>query len=348
MHFAGIGWSEWGYRVTGLDRTGARSLCAEFGADRTGVADLVAMLLGSADRAGGVACFVDSSNGLLADILVEAGLPVYRLDPPLLGGPPPVDPWTLASMGREAIGGLHPLDRAVGILRGRVEEFDAVIGAWAGVERERAGAGRFPPAGDGTAGGVALTFDDGPCPPYSAQVLDVLRDFGVPATFFCVGLMARAYPEIVARARAEGSSVGNHTWSHPFLPDLDDAGLQHQVRATDAALAGAGSRLFRPPYGACTPDAWRVLDELGEVLVGWDVEASDWRRPGTAAIVEAVLRGAGEGSIVLLHDGGGDRSQTVAALPSIIEGLLGRGHRLVTVGSLLNDNGRRVRSASAE
>ena len=128
-----------------------------------------------------------------------------------------------------------------------------------------------------------------------------------------------------------GHGLGNHTWSHPFLPDLSVAEFAVQLERTDEAMAAAGRlperQLFRPPYGSRTPEAlsWLAAQQAGPTMVLWDVDACDWAMPGAAAIAGTVLDQARPGSVVLMHDGGGDRSQTVEALPAIIEGLLADG-----------------------
>jgi peptidoglycan/xylan/chitin deacetylase (PgdA/CDA1 family) len=137
-----------------------------------------------------------------------------------------------------------------------------------------------------------------------------------------------------------GHGVGNHTWSHPFLPDLSPRELELQLERTDEVLeaaVGAGApRLFRPPYGSRSRDvvSWLGRDG-GPTVVLWDVDTGDWAMPGAPAIAATVLAQARPGSIVLMHDGGGDRSQTAEALPAVIEGLLDRGHRFVRVDELL-------------
>ncbi|HCU48558.1 MAG TPA: polysaccharide deacetylase, partial [Micromonosporaceae bacterium] len=187
---------------------------------------------------------------------------------------------------------------------------------------------------------VAITFDDGPQPPYTGQVLDILARYGVRATFFCVGLNASACPDLVARIQAEGHILGNHTWSHPFLPELSRVQLVEQIDRTDEAIArssgGAATKLFRPPYGSRTPDVVSWLADIGSTVVLWDVEPDDWSMPGADTIAQVVLEQTRPGSIILMHDGGGDRSQTVAALPAIIEGVLVRGLRFVTVDELVS------------
>jgi peptidoglycan/xylan/chitin deacetylase (PgdA/CDA1 family) len=199
---------------------------------------------------------------------------------------------------------------------------------------------RGGPAADGAEKTIALTFDDGPNPPHTTRILDVLERYGVPATFFCVGLHVGAHREELARMAEAGHAVGNHTYSHPFLPDLSRREITVQLERTDAAIADAGARptgLFRPPYGSRTPE---ILDWLAadggpaRRVVLWDVEPYDWALPGAGAIAGRVLADAAPGSVVLLHDGGGDRSQTAEALPAIVEGLLARDYRFVLVDEL--------------
>jgi peptidoglycan/xylan/chitin deacetylase (PgdA/CDA1 family) len=188
---------------------------------------------------------------------------------------------------------------------------------------------------------VALTFDDGPNPPCTGRVLDVLERYGVPATFFCVGLHASAHTDELARMAEAGHGIGNHTWSHPFLPDLSVAEFRAQLERTDEAVeAVAGPRtvpLFRPPYGSRSTDIVGWLDAPGRPTVAlWDVDTVDWAMPGAEAIAGAALQQVRPGSIVLMHDGGGDRSQTAEALPAVIEGLLERGYRFARVEEMVD------------
>jgi peptidoglycan/xylan/chitin deacetylase (PgdA/CDA1 family) len=198
--------------------------------------------------------------------------------------------------------------------------------------------GRCLSHGDRARREVALTFDDGPRPPYTGRVLDVLERYGVPATFFCVGLNAGAYPEYLARMRAQGHGLGNHTWSHPFLPDLSRPQLVAQISRAGEAIAEAGDGvapgLFRPPYGSRTPQVMDWLSEIDQTMVLWDVAPDDWMMPGADTVARNVLDQTRPGSVILLHDSGGDRSDTVAALPLIIEGLLARDYRFVLVDEL--------------
>jgi peptidoglycan/xylan/chitin deacetylase (PgdA/CDA1 family) len=159
----------------------------------------------------------------------------------------------------------------------------------------------------------------------------------VCATFFCVGLNAGARGEDLQRMAERGHGIGNHTWSHPFLPDLSEIQLAEQIGRTAEtieAATGAAPTYFRPPYGSRTPAVLRSLTGLGTKVALWDVDTEDWAMPGPEVIARTVLRRTGPGSIVLMHDGGGDRSHTVAALPVIIEGLLARGLEFVRVEEL--------------
>lgn len=182
-----------------------------------------------------------------------------------------------------------------------------------------------PPERAGERGTVYLTFDDGPDPRWTPQVLDVLRRHGVRAVFFEVGQNVAAYPDLVARVRAEGHLVGNHTWSHAKLTDLRGRAIGDQLDRTDDALGGR-VRCVRPPYGATDPRVAHVIGARGQRTVLWDVDPQDWARPGTDRIVRRVLASVHDGAVVLMHDGGGDRSQTVAALEQVLTRLEERGY----------------------
>lgn len=194
---------------------------------------------------------------------------------------------------------------------------------------------------------LALTFDDGPDPLFTPQVLDILRKEGVKATFFIIGNNAEKHPELVRRIFAAGHDIGNHTYTHPNIAEVSRTQLRLEVSATERLLEsilGRRTHLFRSPYGEDsepeTEDQIRPMDALsgqGYVFVGMSIDPSDWKRPGAEAIVRAAVHQAeaDEGNIILLHDSGGDRAQTVAALPRIIETLRAKGYRFVTVSQLL-------------
>lgn len=188
-----------------------------------------------------------------------------------------------------------------------------------------------PPSGptdpaDPTAPTVYLTFDDGPDPHWTPQVLEVLRRHGVHAVFFQVGQNVAAHPDLVAQVRSESHLIGNHTWSHAKLTDLRKKAITDQLDRTDAVLGGR-TRCVRPPYGATDPRVADLIGARGQRTVLWDVDPEDWAKPGTDRIVRRVLAQVHDGALVLMHDGGGDRSQTVAALEQVITRLQAQGYR---------------------
>lgn len=187
---------------------------------------------------------------------------------------------------------------------------------------------------------VALTFDDGPGP-YTPQVLAILRREHVQATFFTVGQEVISFNAFSSRELLEGDAIGNHTWNHPPMSSLPAAGQAAQVAQTDQILQGHGIPkpvIFRAPYGQFNAQTLALMRREKMLMVLWDVDTQDYERPGADAIVQRALAGAQPGSIILMHDGGGPREQTVAALPQIIAGLRKRGFRMVTVPRLLLDN----------
>ncbi len=184
---------------------------------------------------------------------------------------------------------------------------------------------------------VALTFDDGPGPQTPA-VLRILRHAHVRATFFDLGVQARRYPSLVRRTLAEGHVIGNHTWDHKPMTSLSPGAADLELTRTSATIAAASGStpcLFRPPGGAIDAAVVRLARQRELLSIVWDVDPRDWALPGTAAIVRDVLRHTRPGSIILLHDAGGPRSQTLAALPQIIAGLRARHLTFVTVPELL-------------
>lgn len=336
--YAGVSWSGTGYHVEVLDAAGRPALPpARFAPGRSG--EMIAYLR-AVDQP--LVAVVESTNGILDGRMMAAGLTVYRADPPalperpLFGSVPAAD---LAHAARRDLGRLTRLERRRGTQTGREGDLDTWVASSTAEVAAAVREGRCLSNGTRDQPLVALTFDDGPLPPYTDQVMDVLERYGVPATFFCVGLNARAYPEDLARMREQGHALGNHTWSHPMLPELTHPQLTEQLDRTDEAIArasgGGAPTLFRPPYGARTPQVMGWLAETDRTITLWDVAPDDWTMPGADAIARIVLDQVRPGSVVLLHDGGGDRSQTVAALPPVIEGLLARDYRFVRVDELL-------------
>ncbi len=194
------------------------------------------------------------------------------------------------------------------------------------------------------------SFDDGPSPYYTPQVLAILQQYKVKATFFCIGRQVARYPDLVRQEYNDGNLVGNHTWSHPNLALLSSSDILTQINLTaDAIQQATGVRptLFRPPYGVVNTRVLAKANLLGLTTIIWNDEARDWSTPGTGVIISRILNLAGDGAIILLHDGGGNRSQTLAALPTIIQTLRLRGFKFVTLQQMLNDLPKRPASTQA-
>ena len=192
---------------------------------------------------------------------------------------------------------------------------------------------------------VALTFDDGPDPRYTPQVLDILKSHGVKATFFLVGRHVEQYPGIARRIAEEGHSIGNHSYSHLNMILLSRNRAISEIERSEAAILKAtGERpyLFRPPRGLGGPSVIELLRERKYTMVLWSLSSRDWIEPSYREIVSTVLRNVKNGDIILFHDSGsvieaqgGSRENTVRALPIIISELKKRGYRLVTVDELI-------------
>ena len=184
---------------------------------------------------------------------------------------------------------------------------------------------------------VALTFDDGPSPVDTPRVLDILHRLHVHATFFVIGFLVDAYPQLVLREHRAGMSIGNHTYNHPEVPPFGTLprrllAAEIDLGAKSLARIGIVTHLLRPPAGNNSPRVESVAEAVGERVVLWSVDPVDWAAGVTAAqIKRRVLSAVQPGSIVILHDGGGDRSATVAALPGIIKGIRHRHLRLVAL-----------------
>lgn len=179
---------------------------------------------------------------------------------------------------------------------------------------------------------VALTFGDGPGPTYTSQVLDVLARHKVKATFFMLGQNASRYPDTVRRVVREGHHIGNHSWSHPSLTSLSDAGVRGEVGGTDSKLRslGAHPRCVRPPYGANSSRVQSIISEYGSATMLWTIDPSDWERPAPSTIAARVMSHLHPGAVILLHDGGGSRGNTVAALDQLIPQIKAAGYQIRT------------------
>lgn len=191
----------------------------------------------------------------------------------------------------------------------------------------------------GKASPIALTFDDGPWPNMTSQILEILRKNNVKATFFLVGKQVQKYPQLVKQIVNEGHAVGNHTWSHQYHL-YDESAAAHEIDDNAALiykLTGVKTSLFRPPAGILNNGlvAYAQAKKYGVIM--WSVDSKDWRyrSPTAQSLLESVAKDAKPGGIILLHDGGGDRSSTVKALPELIAQLKKHGYNFVTVPELL-------------
>lgn len=177
---------------------------------------------------------------------------------------------------------------------------------------------------------IALTIDDGPSPVYTPQILRLLAKYRVTAAFSMIGENASYYPGVARDVADAGHTIVNHTWDHANLTALSSSRVRAEIaKASDAieAAAGARPRMFRAPYGAWSAAALDYCASERLTPLDWSVDPRDWSRPGVSAIIRNILGTTRTGSIILEHDGGGDRSQTVAALKIVIPRLLDEGYR---------------------
>ena len=185
---------------------------------------------------------------------------------------------------------------------------------------------------------IALTFDDGPHYKYTAEILDILAEYNVKATFFVVGMLAERYPELILRELAEGHEIGNHTWSHPKLGKISSSKLSDELLQTERVLneiADYRPKLFRPPEGNTSKLVEAVAEKNDYSIVIWSVDTLDWAHTPTDKIVKTVLDKTKSGSIILCHDFIGSNSPTPDALRIFIPALLEKGYKFVTVSELI-------------
>jgi peptidoglycan/xylan/chitin deacetylase (PgdA/CDA1 family) len=186
---------------------------------------------------------------------------------------------------------------------------------------------------------IALTFDDGPWFGTTAQVLDILKEKNIKATFFLIGQNLKKFPQVGQRIVAEGHAIGNHTWHHWHRP-MSEFTATREIEDTAMLLqevTGVKTYLFRPPHGFLYNGLADYALNHKQVVVTWSIDSGDWHKHGISVegLVNRVVENAKPGAIVLLHDGGGDRSKTVQALPQMIDQLRKRGYDFVTVPELL-------------
>lgn len=184
---------------------------------------------------------------------------------------------------------------------------------------------------------IALTFDDGPWPKQTEAVLSILKKNNVVATFFEIGAQAKGRPYLTRAVLAAGMEIGNHTFKHLILTKVSAAQVKTQILRGEQTITKAGHvrpTIFRPPGGEMNGAVVAEARREGLRIVMWDIDPNDWRKPPVATIVRRVIGQAKPGAIVLMHDGGGDRSHTIAALPKIIHLLKKKGYTFVTIDEL--------------
>ncbi len=185
---------------------------------------------------------------------------------------------------------------------------------------------------------IVLTFDDGPHPKQTRQILDVLDKYGIKATFFVIGLHAKTYPGIIAEVLERGHEIGNHTTTHSHAKNMNIPDLIHEITTCENEIfnqTGIQSTLFRPPEGATTAESRQVVKKLGYTSVFWTLDTRDWAHTPPDKISEYIIQNAKNGDIILMHDYIGANSPTVKALEIFVPVLIEQGFTFVTAGELL-------------
>ncbi|KKK38729.1 hypothetical protein WQ57_07000 [Mesobacillus campisalis] len=195
---------------------------------------------------------------------------------------------------------------------------------------------------------VVLTFDDGPDPEYTRDILEILNRYDVKASFFIIGKKAMVNQDLVKQIYQEGHEIGNHTFTHPFTNEISDEQLKVELNSTQRIIQGITGRssvLYRSPYGDEEAkylqshfERMRDVTQMGYITVNYDIDSKDWKANDGKEIVDTVMSQVSNGDIILLHDGGGERSATVEALPELIEELQGQGYTFVTISELLGES----------
>ncbi len=173
---------------------------------------------------------------------------------------------------------------------------------------------------------VYLTLDDGPTPPYTREMLQLLSTYDAQVTFFVLGQNVQRFPDLIEAAYEAGHALGNHTYDHVSLAGISKEDFYNQVQRTARALGDRAAPYLRPPYGATDAFTRVYAAELGYSVVMWNIDTLDWKRPGAQAIISTILKQVYPEAIVLMHDGGGDREQTVSALETVLQQLQARGY----------------------
>ncbi len=188
---------------------------------------------------------------------------------------------------------------------------------------------------------IALTFDDGPHATYTPQIMDLLAQYDAKATFFVIGERAEKFPNIITQLDDEGHEIANHTYTHPHKNTPES--LEEELKKTNEVIhdiTGTYPLLYRPVGGSYNESIINTAVQNGYKVImwSWHQDTEDWKRPGVRSIVSKVVSGVAPGNIILFHDAGGDRSQTVKALEEILPALQKKGYKFVTVSELMTKN----------
>lgn len=185
---------------------------------------------------------------------------------------------------------------------------------------------------------IALTFDDGPHPRYTKQILDILDEYGIKATFFVIGINAKYYPETLESIVEKGHEIGNHTYTHPHVSTINSETILSEIESCEEiihSLSDYRTKLFRPPEGMVDGDVKSVLKQLDYKVILWDIDTRDWAHTSPTEICNTVVSKISSGDIILMHDYVGHNSPTPEALRMFIPKLLEKGYRFVVVSELI-------------
>jgi peptidoglycan/xylan/chitin deacetylase (PgdA/CDA1 family) len=190
------------------------------------------------------------------------------------------------------------------------------------------------------AGKVALTFDDGPHPRYTPQIISILKEYDITATFFIIGTNAILYPEALDVISEYGCEIGNHTFSHENLLNKTQADVIKELSECENAVSSKNntlSKIFRPPQGAYTQEVEAAAASLGYSIILWSIDTEDWAHTPSSVIVDKVLSSLEDGDIILMHDYTSGKNTTCDALRILIPAILKRGYEFVTVSELIKE-----------
>ena len=188
---------------------------------------------------------------------------------------------------------------------------------------------------------IALTFDDGPHPKYTPQILEILDRYHIKATFFTVGINAYYYPQTLKKVIDAGHEIGNHTYTHPKVSTIEKGRLREEVESCENmifSLTDYRTKLFRPPEGMIDSDLLSILGNLDYSVILWDIDTRDWAHTPADEIAEHIIKNISSGDIILMHDYIGTKSPTCEALEIFIPVLLERGYKFVVVSELIGSN----------